>query len=192
MRLLLKPEISHWNVFGIAGSGRTGAFWILPLAAMTALFLFYLEGRGRLRPLFHALLLAWHLPLTAAIIYSSVRERGATFMGAAWGVEIPLFVLALPFALFSILAVVWVAWEMRGSLPVVKGGWTQVNWRMITVSALLLPVALVFFWLGEGFDGRTKIAIVVTVLQWILLAEGLGSRESMRKRRRVSADPAVF
>jgi len=185
MRLLLKPEISQWNIFGVAGSGRSGPFWILPLAAMVALLLFYLEGRGRLRPLFHALLLGWHLPLTAAIVYGGVQSTEATFMGAAWGVEIPLVLLALPFSLFSVLAVVWVARERRGSLPVSTTDWSQVDWRKIAISAFLLPLAAIFFWLGEGFDGKTKIAIVTTVVQWILLTEGLGGRRPAKLRRAI-------
>ncbi|MDH3255199.1 MAG: hypothetical protein OEM62_09425 [Acidobacteriota bacterium] len=187
MRLLLKPEISQWNIFGVAGSGRTGPFWILPLAATVALLLFYLEGRGKLRPLFHALLLGWHLPLTAAIVISTVQSTEATFMGAAWGVEIPLFVLAFPFSVFSVLAVVWVVRERRGSLPVSPRGWSQVGWRKIAIAVVLLPVAAVFFWLGEGFDGKTKIAIATTVVQWILLTEGLRGPAARFKRKEKSA-----
>lgn len=178
MRLLLKPEISHWSLFGVGGSGSAGPFWILPLVAMAALLLFYIEGRGRVRPVFHGLLLVWHLSLVAILVYGSVRHGAdARFMGAAWGVTIPLPLLTVPFAIFAALAVLLVARERRGSLPVPALAWGQIHWGKLGLAGLLLPVAFIFFRLGEGYDGLVKIAIVATVLQWILLAEAFGRQQ---------------
>lgn len=179
MRLLLKPEISHWKIVGMAGSGSTGQFWILPLVAAAALLLFYFEGRGRLRPLFHVLLLGWHLPIAAAFVYGSVRGGiDATFQGAMWGVTIPFVWLAPPFALFAALAILLVVREVRGSLPVPVLAWGRIHWGKLGLAGLLLPVAFAFFRLGEGFDLMVKIATVATILQWILLAEALGRQQS--------------
>jgi hypothetical protein len=179
MRLLLKPEISHWSIFGLGGSGGSGPFWVLPVVAGFALLLFYVEGRGRLRPLFHGLLLIWHIPLAATVIYWSLqRGTEAEFMGAAWGVTIPFPLLAVPFAFFAFLALVLVVRESRGALPVPVSPWGQVHWGKVAVAGLLLPVAAVFFRLGDGFDIMVKIAIAATVLQWILLAEALGRQQN--------------
>ncbi len=186
MRMFLKPEISQWSIFGISGSGRSPGFWILPTAAVLALFLFYLEGRGRMRGLFHGLLLAWHLPLTAAIVYVSLRQGPeAKFVGGAWGVQIPLPILALPFVFFSALAVRWVLAERRGEIPVPTARWTEISGRKLLAAALLLPLIVAFFDLGEGFDTRARIAIVACVVQWILLAEGLGRPKKLVGRSAV-------
>ena len=179
MRLLLKPEISHWKIFDVAGSGSTGPFWILPLLATAALLLFYIEGRGRVRHLFHALLLGWHLPITAALVYGSVLgSTEASFQGAMWGVNVPFAWLAPPFALFAVLAVLLVVRETSGSLPVLVFAWRQIHWAKLGIAVLLLPVAFVLFRIGEGYDTMVMIATAATVLVWILLAEALGRPDS--------------
>jgi hypothetical protein len=177
MRLLLKPEISQWNIFSVGGSGGSGPFWALPLLAMALLCLFYIEGRGRLRWLFHGLLLAWHLPITLAFIYGSIwGGTGASFQGAMWGINVSFVWLAPPFALFTTLAIILVIRETRGNLPVQVFHWKQIGWSKLGLATLLLPIAFAFFRVGEGFDTLVKIATVATILQWILLAEALGHR----------------
>lgn len=187
MRLLLKPEISQWSIFSVGGSGGSGPFWILPLLATALLCLFYLEGRGRLRWLFHGLLLAWHLPITVAFVYGSVwAATGASFQGAMWGINVPFAWLAPPFALFAILAIILVIRETRGTLPVPVFHWQQISWSKLGLAALLLPIAFAFFRMGEGFDTMVKIATVATILQWILLAEALGHRPRSNTEAAVS------
>jgi hypothetical protein len=177
MRLLLKPEISNWNIFSVGGSGGSGQFWVLPLLATALLCLFYIEGRGRLRWLFHGLLLAWHLPVTLAFVYGSIWVgTGASFQGAMWGIDVPFAWLAPPFALFATLAIILVIRETRGTLPVQVFHWKQISWSKLGLATLLLPIAFAFFRMGEGFDTMVKIATVATILQWILLAEALGHR----------------
>jgi hypothetical protein len=185
MRLLLKPEISSWRIFDIGGSAGTGPFWVLPLVATTALFLFYIEGRGRLRPLSHLLLFVWHAGLTAALVYGSIRSGAdATFMGAAWGVSVPFAILAIPFGFFAVLTLILIARERSGVYPVPVMSWRDVHWRKLGLAAILLPVALILYRLGDGFDTIVKLAIVATVLQWILLAEGLGRQQAGTATRR--------
>lgn len=177
MRLLLKPEISLWNIFGVGGSGSSGPFWIFPLVATALLCMFYIEGRGRLRWLFHGLLLAWHLPVTLAFVYGSIwGGTGASFQGAMWGIKVPLGWLVPPFALFATLAIILVIRETRGTLPVQVFHWKEVSWSKLGLATLLFPIAFLFFRVGEGFDTMVKIATVVTIVQWILLADGLGHR----------------
>lgn len=180
MRMLLKPEVSQWSVFGLSGSGTEGAFWIFPLGAALALLLFYLEGRGRLRPAVHGLLLAWHLPLTAGLIWGAASlGPEASFVGAAWGWEVPFAILAVPFVVLSGLTVVWIAREARSGSAVDATGWTDVDWRPLAGAVVLLPAAAVLFGLGgAGYDGWVKLAIAATVTQWVLLTIGLNGRAS--------------
>ncbi len=177
MRLLLKPEISSWKIFAIGGKGGAGAYWVLPLVVLLALFAFYLEGRGRLRPLYHILLVGWHLAITGLCVYGALQP-GSTIHFGAWGIRLSLVWLVVPFAIFLLLAVLLVIQESRGVLPVPVFGWSQIDWKKAGAAALLLPVAFVFFRLGSGFDLMVKIAIVVTVVQWILLVEALGRPDS--------------
>ena len=181
MRLLYKPEIAHWNLFGLSGAGRTGPFLVLPGLVILAMALMYLCGRGRLRPLFHGLLLAWHLGVTLALLIAAFSAGSdATFIGAAWGIKIRLWVLAIPFALFAIGAIIWVWQETLGRLEVATKSWHDIAWRRLLVVVMLVPLVALAFRSGEGYDLLVKVAIVITIVQWILLAEALsgGSRKT--------------
>lgn len=177
MRAFLKPEISKWGFLGFSGQGREGAFWILPTLALLVLFMFYLEGRGKFRPLFYALLLAWHVPLSLLFTIGALRRgQEAKFIGAAWGWEVSFAVLSIAFIFFTVLAIIWIIREVRHDKQPDEIAWNCVDWKKLIFAALLLPVAILFFGIGQAFDWFTRIAIVATVIQWITLAEALGFR----------------
>ena len=173
MRLLLKPEISSWRIIDVGGKGAMGQFWLLPLIVLIALFLFYIEGRGKLRLLYHILLIGLHLSITAILVYGSIQSNSIASFGA-WGINISFLWISLPFLFFSLLAILLVIQETRGYLQVPHFGWNKINLKKIGFVGILLPVALVFFSIGEGFNLIVKIAIIITIIQWILLTEGLG------------------
>lgn len=193
-RGLFRPEISTWSVMGWGGGGREEGFWAFPTLAALALLLFYLEGRGRLRPLFHALLLSWHLAVTGIVLGGTLAAGdGAYFEGAMWGVRVPLAVLALPFAGFAALTVWWIAREVGGRSRTPTAAWGQIDRRALAIALLLLPAAALSFALGEGFDGPTKLATGLVVVQWILLTRALSHRPSgsSRAARRVDSTAAT-
>lgn len=173
MRLVLKPEISDWRIFTVGGRGMEGEFWLPPLVALIALGAFYLEGRGRLRPLYHAWLLAWHGALLALALYGALLTGGEISFGT-WGLAVPLWGLVVPFALFFALALWLVVRETRYSHEVPLFSWQQVDLKPLALAVALLPVAVVFFRLGEGFDGWVKLAVATTILQWVLLVDTVG------------------
>jgi hypothetical protein len=177
MRLLLKPEISSWRIFTVGGKGLMGEFWLPPLVVFIALFLFYLEGRGKLRPIYHILLICWHLAITGLFIYGSMQSNARISFGT-WGVRLDLIWLVVPLAVFSILAIILVIQESRGQSLVVQLKWYRVDWKTLAIAVMLFPVALLFFRLGEGFNWLVKIAVIVTIIQWILIAEALGRPNS--------------
>lgn len=175
MRLLLKPEISQWRVFGLGGEGADGPYWFLPILALLALVMFYIDGRGRARNVFYGLLLAWHGGVTLALIVGALTAGDdAVFMGAAWGIRLPLALLIVPFSVSTLATIALWKVEHRQGRAVPVFGWLQLQNGKLGVAALALPCAALFFWLGEGFDVYTLTAIVFTVLQWIFLTEGVG------------------
>lgn len=187
-RGLFRPDISTWSVMGTQGTGNGGSFWLFPTLAAVALLTFYLYGRDRLRPLYHALLLIWHGLLTFIGVAGVMQEGGAgDFEGAIWGVRIPLGALVVPLAGFLALTIVWSAGVWRARHRPAGGTWTAVDRRALALALLLLPVAFALFRIGDGIDGPTRFATAATILQWILLTQAVSDAEpaSARASRRL-------
>lgn len=173
MRILLKPEISSWSIFNFGGKGFMGEFWLPPLIVLFALLMFYLEGRGKIRILYHIMLLSWHLLITGVIVYGSL-QAGAELSFGTWGINMSFLWLVIPFVLFLVLAILLVIQELRGKYVIPEFDWLRFNLKPFFIAILLFPVALLFFRIGEGFNWLVKIAVAATIFQWILLAETLG------------------
>ncbi len=184
MRILMKPEISSWSIFQLGGEGFGGAWWFPPLIVLLALLMFYIEGRGRIRGLYHFLLLAWHVALTTAIIYGSLQSGGNISFGT-WGIALSFFWLIVPVVVFLVLAMLLVWRESRGKSDVPVFEWTTFNWRSLVLVLVMFPVALLFFRLGTGFDWRVKIAVATTIVQWIILSEAVGRPYPEKEQRSV-------
>lgn len=177
MRILMKPEISSWRIFLVGGKGVVGEFWFPPSVVVFALFLFYLEGRGKLRPLYHTLLIGWHSVITGAMVYGSMQsDRHISF--DTWGIELSFIWFVLPLGLFTVLAIIMVVNEHRGIIQIPEYKWTRIDWKTLAIAAVLLPISFILFRFGEGFNWITKFAVATTIFQWILLADGLGRPSS--------------
>lgn len=172
-RAVWRPEIATWAGFGLEGRGPGAWTWVAAAAALVAGFLFYLEGRGRRRALFHAILIAVHLPLTAYLTYLVVAMGpDAAFHGDTWGWRVPLSVLLVPFLAFTVLAVALVVRERVGTSPP-RRPWSDVDGRALLLAVALTPVIAVSFGSGSEFDTRARIATALAVLQWLLLISAL-------------------
>jgi hypothetical protein len=184
MRAVLRPELSGWGLLGYSGSGASGAFWVLPAAGLFALAMFYIEGRGRVRPLFHAMLLTWHIALSSIVLSGAMRYGdSATFVGGAWGVQVGFPLLSIPFVAFTVLAVLLVVRERRDGSQVPVAGWTTINRRPLIIALALFPVAWFFFqFAGANFDWKGKLAIATNVVQWILIIEAVNDPRLMSHR----------
>ncbi len=171
MRVLFKPEISSWAVFGIGGKGFEGDFWLLVIAVIMALFGFYIYGRGRCRTLYHVLLVIWNLVITGLVIYGTIQSDSKINFDT-WGIEMSFVWLVLPFALFLVLSVFHVIGERKADhLPI--SSWGEIDWQALIIAVLLIIPALIFFRLGQGFNWQVKIAVASTIIQWIMLVEAL-------------------
>ena len=188
MRIFFKPEISDWSIFNIGGKGFTGDFWLLPLIIFFALFIFYLEGRGKIRTLYYILLIMWHLLITAVIVYGSFQTDANVSFGA-WGVNMSIKWLVVPFVLFLIMVIALVVQEKSGNYKIPSHDWTKINRKPFLIALLLFPIAILFFRLGTGFNWQVKIAVAATIIQWILLYETLGRPYALKsKQTKDSAD----
>lgn len=156
-----------------------GEFWFPPLIAIIALLAFYLEGRGRIRSLFHFLLISWHIAISGIGIYGVLQSDTSISFGT-WGISFSIGWLLFPFFLFLILAIILVIQEIRNPQIIPVYSWKQVNKKLLGIAVLLLPIAFLFFQSGHGFDIMVKIAVAVTIVQWIFLVEALG-RPSMNE-----------
>lgn len=173
MRMLLKPEISGWGIFNFGGEGFTGDYWLPPLVILFALFVFYLEGRGKFRAIYHIMIISWNLLITGVIAYGSLQTNTQVSFDT-WGVNISFIWLVVPFILFLLLTVALVVQEIKGKHLIPTYDWSKINWKPLVIALLLFPVALLFFKLGDGFNWMVKIAVGSTIIQWILLTEALG------------------
>ena len=181
MRILLKPEISSWSIFNLGGKGFMGDYWLPPLIVLLALFIFYLEGRGKFRTIYHILIISWHLLITGVIAYGSFQSD-AQVSFETWGVNMSFIWLVVPFGLFLFMAIALVVQEISGYYKITCYDWTKINWKPFLIALLLFPVAFLFFRLGTGFNWLVKIAIAATIIQWILLYETLGRPYALKSK----------
>ncbi len=171
MRILFKPEISSWSIFNLSGKGFIGEFWLLLFIIFFALFLFFIEGRGKLRSLYHILLLAWHFLITAVVIYGSLQPEMEISFGT-WGISISIIWLVIPFIVFLFCTIALVVKEAKEkNIPIYN--WTDINLKPLIIAIALTVFAFIFFILGEGFNWLVKIAVGITIIQWVLLTESL-------------------
>ncbi len=169
VRIIGRPEGYSWSILGLSGNGLDGPFWIfVPLTAYAVTLLFTAE-RGP-RALFHVMLVFWHLTVTSVVITALVQgDGGAMWQGQALHLQIPLWVLAVPCVLFTLLAAAWVAIDRR--FPRKKTGpWCRDNTFRLVVSLLLLCVAVVLFRAGTNYNWVTAVAVIITIFHWLVLA----------------------
>lgn len=172
-RALWRPELATWSGFGMSGRGPGVWTVVVAICALLVAFLYYLEGHGRRRGLFHGLLLAVHGPLALYLI-CVVTERGAdvAFRGDTWGWELPLWIPLLPVIGFSALSALLVWRERIGLQPPPRPGKT-VDRRALLLALALVPAIALTFGTGMEFGMRDRVATGLAVLQWLLIVSGL-------------------
>lgn len=179
MRLFYKPEISEWAVFGFSGKGFSGDFWFPIVVIIYSIILFYLEGRGRARGVFYVMLLIWHFALLAGTSISSI-DSSSTITFGAWGINMAVVWLTIPFLFFFALTVWYVVKERSVIEHIETRQWNQINLKQTMWVIALVPVSYFFFYLGSGFNLLIKVAITINVIQWIMIAKALtGSSKIM-------------
>lgn len=171
VRILGRPEGYSWAILGVSGSGIEGPFWMFVPLTVYVVVMLYTGFRGP-RKLFRPMLLLWHAAVTAVVVAGIVQGgAGATLQGQGLGFEVPLWVLALPFGVGTVLAGLWVVADARAGVPPPAPPWGPGNTRRLAVSLVLLGVALLLFRAGTNYNWVTATAIIATVAHWIALIQ---------------------
>ena len=170
VRIIGRHEGYHWRILGLAGKGLQGPFWIfIPLTAFAILLLFTAE-RGP-RKLFRPLLIIWQLTVLVVIVDALVHGGDdAKWQGQGLHWTITMWVAVAPTAIFTIMALVWVAVDGKKGDPKQPQPWSRTNTLRLAASLVLLVVAIVLFRTGTNYNWATAVAIVTTILHWLVLA----------------------
>ena len=110
--------------------------------------------------------------VSAVFLYGALQS-GSTITFQTWGIKFALSWVLLPIFLFFIVLVLFIMQEKKGFFSVPAVSWKKIYYKGILLFFLLFPLVFLFFRLGAGFDVWVKIAIVATIVQWILLTESL-------------------
>lgn len=179
VRIVGRPEGYTWGILGLSGSGTEGPFWIFILLTAYVLVMLFSLQRGP-RVLSYFMVVAWHGLLTAVVIAALVLGGSeASWQGQGLRFAIPMWILVVPFALFTTFAAGWAVTDHRAhragagrpSTP-----WSRANTGRLAISFVLLVLALALFRVGTNYNWVTAAAIITTILHWILLVESFAPR----------------
>lgn len=181
VRSTMDGDTYEWALFSWRGNGFHGDYWFPVLGSALALAIRWLGWRGARMP-FHALLLAWVLPLGVAASYFSLTQPDEfRFKGDSLGIDISLAPVGLVlFGGSAALAVFWVARDLLSRRRLEAPPWTRTN-KILGLSLLaLLPLQLVLLRFGEPHGTTDQIGVLITIAQWLLVGMALKPRQPER------------
>jgi len=157
---------------GIGGRGVGGDYWMVVLGAAFVLSLLYLGWRGG-RPPFHGLLLAFHVPLAAAVTYAAWTDpRGFRLEGATVGLDVSLAVIGpVLFCGLAGAAIVWVFRDLRARRPpeLVPWVWTRAARVRLLLLLALVPLEVVLFRSGGIESPQNLVGVALVGWQWVMV-----------------------
>ena len=169
-----------WGLFGAAGTGTGGAFVALSFLTLFAVAILVAKmlRHDRARSGLMAVWLGfWALGIAQGI---ALLGEDAVLQLDSWGIRIPLLWLLVPNLIFTLASLV------RLLSPPIPGMIRRPDrrpdpkrQRVIcaicgAIAVLLTPVQLTLFALGDEAQVLLRIAILITVAQWIVLWIGAG------------------
>ena len=163
--------------YAVRGAGVSGDYWVLVLETAIGGSILWFGWRGARMP-FHALIVAWHALLFSDSVYSAVTNpERYRFRGDTLGIDVSLaWAGPLLLGAFLVLALLWVARDLRGrrrrSLP----HWTRGNSVWLGSLVAMLPIQFVLLRFGPPHGTTDQIGVFVTIAQWMLLAVALRPR----------------
>ena len=178
-RIIGRPSEYYWGIMGLRGEGFDGPYWIFILLVAFALTMLFVLQRGP-RALAYPMLVLWHLTVTGVVVASVMIDgMDATLQGQGLHFEIPMWMLVVPFVLFTALAIGWTMIDARGPKREVQA-WSRTNTTRLGAALTLLAVGLVLFREGNNYNWVTALAIVVTIMHWITLANAFAPVQERR------------
>ncbi len=174
MRCLLDGNEFQWgSSFGFAklgGNGMLGDFPILVLLSAYIISMIYLGWRGARLP-FHIMLFVWCAVEFATATVSAVQNPEAyRFRGDTFGIDISLALVGPTiWGILLLVALFWGTMDLLGkrgkpSFP----KWTRTNTLLIIIVFSMLPVQFLLFQNGQQHGLTDKIALGLTIMQWVL------------------------
>ncbi len=157
---------------GVGGRGIGGWYGGLVLGAAFLIPLLALGWRGA-RPPFHGLLLAFHLPLAAAVTYAAWKDpEGLRIEGATLGFSVSLaFIGPLLFLSAAAAAVFWVVRDLRSGADREPAPWvwTRATRVRLLLFVAIVPLEVVLFRSGGIQSLQNMVGVGLVGWQWILL-----------------------
>lgn len=167
----------HWALGStISGSGMQGSYWVLVVGSSFALIVIFLGWRGARAP-FRWLLLAWHVFLGVGSLYlAATQPEPFVFRGDTLGISLPLTWLApLLCGGFAFAAMYWVWRDFGNEERRIVTPWGRSNTLWLLALGLLLPLQFMFLRLGEPHSLMDQVGVIITIGQWMLVADALSS-----------------
>ena len=175
MRCMMDGNVFQWgNSFGFAslrGNGMMGDFPILVLLSSYIISMIFLGWRGARLP-FHIMLVVWCVVEFATATVSAIQNPDAyRFRGDSFGIDISLALVGPTiWALLLTISVIWVITNCVSKQNEKKTPrWNRTNSTILIVAALFLPVQFLLFQSGEQHGLTDRIALILTIIQWILI-----------------------
>ena len=170
---------SHFG-WAVGGAGTGGDYGFAAANATLALFLLWLGWRRPNGP-FRILLLIWLTLRLADTLHAVITAPGDfRIEGDTLGFDLSLAVIAPLLDGAMLVAAFW--WLLKAPvLPVPPLG--RLNWLLLGIAALLLPVQYVLLSTGAGQDTNDVVGVLLTIAGWIAFSAGLGR---WRRRREES------
>ncbi len=166
-----------WWGFAAGGTGLSAQYWLPAVLVALGVTLLWFGSRGARMP-FHLLLLAWHTALFTSFSYQSwANPDDFRFQGDTAGIDFSLaWVGPAVTGGFLAASIFWVVRELRNQDPRHIAPWSRANTIWLASLIALLPLQFVLLRFGVPNGKTDLIGVVITIVQWMLLADALKPR----------------
>lgn len=173
VRIIGRPDEYYWGVFGMSGEGANGPYWIFIIGIILVLSLFVSVFRLKQRFFAYLFVLLWNLVVLYLTFYSVYLSDGTSIQGQGLHWEFTLWILSIPALLFTITSIIWIIMERKNGIHFKIIPWNKKNSIYLIISLVLLVIAIILFNTGDNYNWITSVAIITTIIHWIILIEAV-------------------
>ncbi len=159
----------EWGLFGFAGRGTSGDYWLPLLGTATGLALQWLGWRGVWRP-FYVMAALWLAAIcVGSIVFAALNPQSFRFRGDTLGVDVSLvWVAPVVSGFFLLLVICWIWRHSRARSRMPVPSWGRRNWLWLLAFAAIFPVQLTLLRNGGPDSVLDQIGVVLAATQWFL------------------------